>query len=81
MEKKFSIRGYREKANAPIFYDHQVYSLDEARLKALEYFHKSEVIDKIIIFDKERGEEQGAKMFIFKNKEGDIEEVELEEEG
>lgn len=81
MEKKFSIRGYTEKANAPIFYDHQVYSFDEARVKALEHLHKSEVISKIVIFDIEKGEEKGTKMFIFRNEEGDIEEVNLEEEG
>lgn len=80
MEKKFCIRGYEEKANAPILYDDKFYSFEEARVKALEHLHKSEVINKIVIFDIEKGEEKGAKMFIFRNEEGKLEEVELEEE-
>lgn len=81
MEKKFSIVGYREKGNAPILYDDQVYSLEEARAKALEYFHKApEIISKIVIFDKEKGEEKGAKKLIHINKEGKIKEIDIEGE-
>lgn len=79
MEKKFSIRGYKERADAPILYDEQAYSLEEARVKALEYFKKTEILSKIVIYDQEKGEEKGAQKFIFRNKKGDLREVDFDD--
>jgi hypothetical protein len=60
MEKKFFIRGYREKAPFPSLYDDEGYSLDEAISKARGYFRKMRVITKIKIYESKPYEKKAA---------------------
>ena len=60
MEKKFFIRGYREKAPFPTLYDDGTYSLDEAIGRAKAYFKKMGVITKIKIYESKPSERRAA---------------------
>jgi len=60
MEKKFFIRGYREKAPFPSLYDDGVYSLEEAISRAKAYFRKMSVITKIKIYESKPNEKKAA---------------------
>lgn len=75
MERKFYIRGYKETAEFPVLYDDNNYSLEEARVKANEYFEKIAPLCKVIIFEQEDGEEERAAKFIFRNRFGNPEEI------
>ena len=60
MDKKFYIRGFREKAKFPTFYDPEPYSLQEAISKSNEYFKKIKRLGKIMLFEQEEAEEKEA---------------------
>ncbi len=60
MEKKFFIRGYREKAPFPTLYDDEARSLEEAIYRAKVYFTKIGLIAKIKIYDSEPQENRAA---------------------
>ncbi len=75
MDRKFFIRGYRETAEFPILYDDNTYSLEEASLKAKEYLMEKALLNKIIIFEEDGGEEGRATKFICKNRFGSVQEI------
>lgn len=75
MRKKFFIRGYKKKANFPILYDDETYSLEEASAKAKEYFEKIGPLSKVIIFEQEKGGKEKAAKFIVKSEVGKLEEI------
>ncbi len=60
MEKKFFIRGYREKAPFPSLYDDGAYSLEEAIGKAKSYIKRMRIITKIKIYESKPYEKRAA---------------------
>ncbi|MCK4645488.1 MAG: hypothetical protein KAU46_04470 [Candidatus Aminicenantes bacterium] len=62
MDKRFFVRGYREKAKSLTFYDPEPYTLPEAMSKANEYLIKIRRLEKIMLF--ERGETDEKKAVI-----------------
>lgn len=75
MEKKFTISGFKEKADLPFLYDDETYSFEEAKEKAREYFKQIGLLCKVIIFEQNNGEQKAAR-FIYRNKFGQPEEIE-----
>ena len=67
MEKRFLIRGYRENAGFPSLCDEEIYSLGEAMSKSREYFKKIRAINKIILFEKEKGEKRARRITLMNN--------------
>ncbi|NIM58082.1 MAG: hypothetical protein GTO16_03940 [Candidatus Aminicenantes bacterium] len=59
-EKKFFIRGYRNKVDFATLYDPEPYSLKEAIDKADEYFKKIRRLGKIMLFELEEEDENKA---------------------
>ena len=59
-EKKFFIRGYRNKVDFATFFDPEPYSLKEAIEKADEYFRKIKRLGKIKLFEEEEAKEDTA---------------------
>lgn len=70
MEKKFYIRGYKEKVGFPILFDESTYSFEEARVKAREYFDQIAPLCKVIIFEQDNGSGERAARFIYRNESG-----------
>ena len=66
MDKKFFIRGFREKAKFPTFYDPEPYTLPEAVSKANEYLTKIRRLEKIMLFEREVTDEKKAVIMIKK---------------
>ncbi len=66
MERKFLLRGYKEFADLPVFFDKNEYSLEEAINKAKEYLKKNALLSKIIIFRQEEGDGKKAVRLLFR---------------
>ena len=66
MNKRFFIRGYREKTNFPTFCDPVPYTLPEAVDKANEYLARVRHLEKIMLFEREETDEKTAVMLIKK---------------
>lgn len=66
MNKRFFIRGYREKANFPTFCDPEPYTLPEAVIRANEYLAKMRRLEKIMLFELEEPDQKTAVMLIKK---------------
>jgi hypothetical protein len=83
MSRKFYIEGHKSKENwedenTVIIEGSEGYSsLEEARIKAKEYFDKEKELGLMVIFKEGReGSKEGVK-FIFRNDEGSLEESDL----
>ena len=77
MERKFFIKGFNETSNFPVLYDDGAYSWREASAKAKEYFEKKGLLRKVMIYEREDGEEERVAKLIFKNMSGALEEINL----
>lgn len=75
MEKKYIIRGFREPADLPVFYDEKTYSFEEASLKAKEYLVEKALLSKVIIYEQEDGEDEKAAKLLCRNRFGRIQEI------
>jgi hypothetical protein len=75
MEKKFYLRGYKGKVGFPILFDDAIYSFEEARDKAREYFDQIAPLCKVIIFEQGNGEGERAARFIYRNESGKPQEI------
>lgn len=77
MEKKFFIKGFNQRADFPLLYDEEAYSLEEARVKAKEYFEKMGLLVKVMIFEHIDGDEERVARLLYKNINGKLEEINL----
>ena len=68
MQKKYFIRGYKQKTDFPILYDFRPYPWVEAIEKAKEYFENNRFLCKVILFKEEEADEKIAAKSIHKNK-------------
>ena len=75
MEKKFFIKGFNQRADFPLLYDEEAYSLEEARVKAKEYFEKMGLLVKVMIFEHIDGDEERVARLLYKNLNGKLEEI------
>ena len=75
MDKKFFIKGFNQRADFPVLYDEEAYSLEEAKVKAKEYFEKMGLLVKVMIFELIEGKEERVTRFIYKNRFGGLEEI------
>lgn len=75
MEKKYFIRGYREKADFPSLCVEEAYSLNEAMNKSKEYFKRIRAINKIIIFEQEGEDEKRVPKIALMNNVVDLVEI------
>ena len=76
MERRYYIRGYKEKVGFPFLFDDETYSFEEARAKAMEYFEQIGPLCKVIIFEQGDGEVERAARLLFRNKKGKPQEIE-----
>jgi hypothetical protein len=75
MERRYYIRGYKEKVGSPILFDDATYSFEEARAKAREYFEQISLLCKVIIFEQGNGEAERAARLLFRNGMGKPQEI------
>ena len=75
MDKKFFIKGFNQRADFPVLYDEEAYSWEGARAKAIEYFEKMGLLVKVMIFELIEGKEERVTRFIYKNRFGGLEEM------
>ena len=77
MERKFFIKGFNETFNFPVLLDNEAYSWREASTRAKEYFEKKGLLRKVMIYEREDGEEERVAKLFYKNMYGKLEEISI----